>query len=1537
MKTFLHFMLLILFGLLLSVPQQASSQSNGTTTIITVTYTSATDGHNPGISGDGRFVAFASDSGLLTANDTNQADDIFVYDHVTAQITRITPDTFGNDPITALFSTISLSYDGRYVVYDSDGYNLVPNDNNGVEDIFLHDRQTATTTRISVDSNGVEGDGASKYPYISRDGRYVIFSSLATNLVPNDTNGLEDVFLHDRQTGTTTRVSVDSNGNQATTTSFDYASANDISDDGRYILFSHIGDNLVPNDTNNAVDVFVHDRQTETTTRVSVDNNGLEANDHSQGYRFAADNRYVVLSSNATNLVATDANSQQSDIFVYDRQTETMTLVSTDSNGVQGNDYSFNANFSADGQYVVFESTSTNLIANDTNNKTDVFRKDLQTGVTTRVSVNTNGVEGNWDSFVNRRGLSDDGTRIAFPSNAKNWLPNDNSIWYNIFLRDVVTNITTHVSASQQSQYIQTDDTTSSFDMSRDGRYIAFISRSNKLVSNDFNTTPDVFVHDRQTGITELVSISNTGQQQVANYYSPSISDDGRYVAFVTDAQRLVPEDINFQLDAYVYDRQTDQIRRISVNPANLGQVYYTTYYSVVLSGDGRYAVFPSDNSGLVPTNLNGKRHTFLYDMQAQTYTLVSINSDGVPANNNASGSVISYDGRFILFSSNATNLVPNDTNGWMDLFLHDRQTGETVRVNVSSSGEQAEWDGQLGGSVSDDGRYVAFSVRADNLVPYDTNNLSDVFLHDLQTKRTRRISVNPLGNQSNGSSGYPVISANGQYVAFLSGSSDLVAGDTNNKDDVFVYNILTDKITRVSVDSNGNQANNGASYFGSISQTGEYVSFLSSSTNLVPNDVNNQPDIFVHQLILPTILPAPTLVEPVHTLSQVVSASPMTFSWDAVSGATGYRVQIALDDEFMTVVHDQIVASNTHTHLLEDANTYYWRVRAVNDGVWSTVYQFTLTPSIATPTLIAPADMTITTAHLMTFTWNSVNGVSDYQIQISTKSDFTDIINDQTVVSPTHSFEFTSFGTYYWRVRANYSAWSDVRQLTIQPLLPPTLIAPIHNSSVDILTVDYSWDAVAGATAYEIQTSPYTSFSTTLYSEVVTNLTYSYTYPTSGVQNWRVRAISGTLLGEWSEVRQVHIVPVTPTPTLLEPQTGMTTNSFFIPLSWTPVIIVMYYEIELAPEPTFGHATGYIRKTSTIPSITIDMPFGGLYYWRVRAFIAGSGFSEWSEVRSFQILPIPVPTLQQPAQNSTVFGLSANFTWQTVPDMPSYVIQIATNSNFTALVHTNHVEGTNQFTYTLPIHNTYYWRVAGASYSPENSTLHQGAWSTPYTFTTSSLPPAPNLLLPLDNVTLSDATTQFTWQTVNDATGYRIQIASDDTFTTIFDDQTVLTNSHAYSIATNGDYVWRVQTLTLNHVSDWSVTRHLTIYRTYIDPQSLGEQELFKGVQSYLADDMAFVLFDVTPTGILTTLQFDDGAVVTANIQMSLQNGLITITMSNLVGGTPDQQNAMYEHMPSLIMNTLDDLLPDDYIAIQTVTLTDSAINFSIMRPNVP
>ncbi len=384
--------------------------------------------------------------------------------------------------------------------------------------------------------------------------------------------------------------------------------------------------------------------------------------------------------------------------------------------------------------------------------------------------------------------------------------------------------------------------------ISADGRYVAFVSEATNLVPGDTNGRYDVFVRDLQAGTIERVSVASDGSQGDDDSVGPVISSDGQYVVFRSGASNLVPGDTNGWRDIFVHDRQTGQTERVSIAPD--GSQADGSSYHPSISADTRYVTFDSHATNLVPGDTNGQRDIFVHDRQMGSTELVSVASNGSQADSSSNAPGISSDGRYVVFGSGASNLVPGDTNMMGDVFVHDRQTHLTERVSVASDGSQSNGSGSSLASISADGRYVAFHSYARNLVPGDTNGKSDVFVHDRKTGSTERVSIASDGSQANGYSWDCRISANGRYATFYSDASNLVLGDTNGAYDVFVRDRFTGRTDRVSLATDGSQGNS-SSRSPAISPDGRYVAFHSYASYLVPGDSNGEGDVFVVALTL--------------------------------------------------------------------------------------------------------------------------------------------------------------------------------------------------------------------------------------------------------------------------------------------------------------------------------------------------------------------------------------------------------------------------------------------------------------------------------------------------------------------------------------------------------------------------------------------------------------------------------------------------------------------------------------------------------------
>jgi Tol biopolymer transport system component len=434
-------------------------------------------------------------------------------------------------------SSASVSADGRYVAFASTSSLGA---SGGVSHIYVRDRQTGLNELISVNSNEVPGSGSfqgSLAPSISDNGRYVVFESSMTNLVPGDTNAKPDIFIRDRQLGTTERVSVNSNeaqgleGGQVPPEPGGRPAA--VSDDGNIVAFHSAFTNMVGGDTNGKPDIFVRNRQAGTTQRISVDNEGRELGRENpqtgvrspyQASKFpsiSGDGRFVAYQTDAVQL--TGGAIGMYGVVVRDRQAGTNDLVSVNTNETSANATNGFPSISSDGRYVAFQSEATNLntlaAGGDTNGKSDIYLRDRTAGTTERVSVDSNEAQATGGS-----------TTIGSTA------PSINS----------------------------------------DGRLVAFQSDATNLVAGDTNGKPDIFVRDRTAGTTMRASVTSSGEQAPSTSMGaeiPSMSSNGNVVAFESNAA-LVASDTNQMKDIFVHElpaapADTTPPTVTSVSPAN--------------------------------------------------------------------------------------------------------------------------------------------------------------------------------------------------------------------------------------------------------------------------------------------------------------------------------------------------------------------------------------------------------------------------------------------------------------------------------------------------------------------------------------------------------------------------------------------------------------------------------------------------------------------------------------------------------------------------------------------------------------------------------------------------------------------------------------------------------------------------------------------------------------------------------------------------------------------------------------------------------
>ena len=399
-------------------------------------------------------------------------------------------------------------------------------------------------------------------------------------------------------------------------------------------------------------------------------------------------------------------------------------------------------------------------------------------GDTIRVSLDANGAQ--TAGAQQENSISGDGRYIAFVTPFA-FVTADTNGLDDVYVRDTQTNTTLLVS-------VATDGTLGNGvsvhpAISANGQFVVFQSNATTLTSQGIG---GIFVRDLVNHTTSIVSVNNSGTPTGSPSFYPAISADGRYVAFASWARQNLTGNCGSIYDniANVYLRDTVANITTCVSVDNGGN--QMTGGNATISGDGRYVFF---GSGI---------QLYARDTLNNTTTLMSVDSDGNTGNAESTDQAsASYDGRFIAFNSAANNLVPNDTNGWKDTFVHDRDTDtdgvfdepgaiSTIRVSVATDGTQGTAYSLYPPSISADGRLVAFTSRAKNLVPGIAYDTEELYLRDTLLNTTSRISVSSSGVQASSSSQYPSMSANGHFVSFSSYASDLVSGDTNGNTDIF-------------------------------------------------------------------------------------------------------------------------------------------------------------------------------------------------------------------------------------------------------------------------------------------------------------------------------------------------------------------------------------------------------------------------------------------------------------------------------------------------------------------------------------------------------------------------------------------------------------------------------------------------------------------------------------------------------------------------------------------------------------------------------
>ena len=746
--------------------------------------------------------------------------------------------------------------------------------------------------------------------------------------------------------------------------------------------------------------------------------------------------------------------------------------------------------------------------------------------------------------------------------------------------------------------------------MSADGRLVAFESRASNLIFGDTNNAWDVFVRDRVTKRTFVISLAPDGAPANGDSRQPAISSDGRYVAFLSNATNLTDRVTAGQSLVYVHDLTSG--RNSLVSAAANGDAASANcdlgYGSPAISADGRWIAF-----GCAATNLvaDGKgAGMFLHDRASNQTIRASVRPDGTPVEDPTSAyAAISPDGRYVAFQTREA-LAPDDTEGFTDVYVFDRETKQSVRASVATdgapgnfhSGDSAAGFGP-GPAISADGRYVAFPSAANNLVLGDTNDKDDIFLRDLRENRTTRISVATDGSQANHDStgqggGKPSFSANGRYLAFTSYAKNLVQGlpaDVNSY--VFLRDLVANETTLISL-SASNEIPLGPAYSPSLSADGRYVAYAGYGSSIVSERIEFH-NVFVRDQGGPEV---------------AVVTAPV--------GPAGARVDagggITAEGGVTILFPPGAVASPASATVMVNPFAAPAGVAVQGGQLLPVTVDITLDPPVplskAVEVLVNIPKEALGDRDLASIRGGVVQGatVEPFPTRV------VDPANRVIGISAEHFTKFTLF--------------------QFQPaFVGPVLTQPAQNSTLSSLGTTLTWSNPPGATQYQLQVIPFHGDGPGI--NIIRNIETSFTIPSPpnwyGLLPdmnyvWRVRtsnspttATEGDWLA-WSVASFRTPLKTSDTLTLVSPALNQTVTSLTPVLTWANTDSeTFYYEVQVSKDPTF--TTDPARATAVV---YYELRHGGVtqppnsyaiasgfplepatqYFWRVRPRVQGDG-----------------------------------------------------------------------------------------------------------------------------------------------------------------------------------------------------------------------------------------------------------------------------------------------------------------------------------------
>lgn len=701
----------------------------------------------------------------------------------------------------------------------------------------------------------------------SDDSRLIVYSSIAANLVDGvvDTNNRRDVFMFDRDSGTSLLVSHSASSPSMTSDGESFPVA--ISGDGRWVVFRSTSTDLVAGvaDSNDAIDAFLYDRADGSTALLShaSTSTAVTANAFSIPLALSADGHWVLYYSNASNLVTgvTDTNSS-ADLFVYDRVLGNSSLVSRSAiSATTAVGTTSEAALSADGRWTVFMTYSRSIQSGvaDSNGSQDAYLYDRESGSMTLVTHSADSLTTTANNFPNLRAFSPDGRWVLYHSRATNVVTGvtEGNPGEDVFVYDRLSGVSTLVSRFANSATTTANDRSYAVSISNDGRWVLYHSSASNLIGGATISGENAYLFDREVGVATLVTHASTPTTpaSLGVYKLLSLSADGRFVLWNTGQSVLNGViDENFGEDAYLFDRSNGSNSLISRSASAPMRTANGESTPISISSDGSTILYVSDATDLLDgiADSNGNADMFLYDRAAGVTQLVSRVGSRRRTTGNAgpAAKAISADGRYVLIDSMATNMIAGQIDivrNSNDVFLHDAVSDENILVSRSL----AEATTTVGGSadgLSADGRWVLFNAGSTDIASgvSDNNRETDVYLFDRAGGYSTLVShaaLSPLSTGNRGAIGR-AISADGRWLLYDTEANDVMSGLTDTSSstsDVFLVDRLSGTPTLVShAATSPSTTANANSVASALSADGRYVLFWSNATNVIAGQVGS-------------------------------------------------------------------------------------------------------------------------------------------------------------------------------------------------------------------------------------------------------------------------------------------------------------------------------------------------------------------------------------------------------------------------------------------------------------------------------------------------------------------------------------------------------------------------------------------------------------------------------------------------------------------------------------------------------------------------